>query len=436
MGVVGVQFLLDGVALGAEVMSAPYQVSWNTTLATNAAHALTAIARDAAGNRTTSAAISVTVSNVVGDTTPPSVSITAPANGATISAATTISAAASDNVGVVGVTFFADGVQILGEVMSAPYQVVWNTAAVPSGIHRLTASARDAAGNVANSAAVVVTVTGTPSVTPDTTPPVVAITAPAGGATVSGAVTISATATDNVAVAGVQFFVDGAPVGDEKTTAPYAASWDTTAYPSGSHTLTAVARDSSGNRATSAAITVTIAVTPPQPPPNPGPRSPFKGSPIQVPGRIEAEDFDNGGEGVAYHDTTLGNQGGTYRLNESVDIISPYPLGFAVTDFQTGEWLEYTINVTQSGVYRIEALISSIDNNGRFHIEIDRNDVTGVISVPNTGWWDNFRWIGKSEVNLTAGTHVLRVQVDAQYFNFDALALSLQRGGRDRVVRH
>jgi hypothetical protein len=63
VGVVGVQFLLDGVALGAEVTAAPYTVSWNTASATNGAHSLTARARDAAGNQTTSAAVGVTVSN-------------------------------------------------------------------------------------------------------------------------------------------------------------------------------------------------------------------------------------------------------------------------------------------------------------------------------------------------------------------------------------
>jgi hypothetical protein len=87
----------------------------------------------------------------------------------------------------------------------------------------------------------------------------VAITAPAGGATVSGAaVTVSATAGDNVGVVGVQFKLDGANLGAEDTTAPYAVTWDTTTVANGSHTLTAVARDAAGNTTTSAPVTVTV----------------------------------------------------------------------------------------------------------------------------------------------------------------------------------
>src|SRR5437867_3104812 len=99
----GVQFKLDGANLGAQDTAAPYSVSWNTTAVGNGSHTLTAVARDAAGNRTTSSAVSVTVSNA--DTTPPAVSITSPSSGATVSGTATVSASASDNVGVVGVQF-------------------------------------------------------------------------------------------------------------------------------------------------------------------------------------------------------------------------------------------------------------------------------------------------------------------------------------------
>src|SRR3989475_6163880 len=80
----------------------------------------------------------------------------------------------------------------------------------------------------------------------DTTPPMVSMTAPAAGSTVAGSVTVSANATDNVGVVGVQFQLDGANLGGEVTAAPYAVSWNTTLAPNGSHSLTAVARDASG----------------------------------------------------------------------------------------------------------------------------------------------------------------------------------------------
>ncbi|PYV40181.1 MAG: hypothetical protein DMG06_20985, partial [Acidobacteria bacterium] len=90
------------------------------------------------------------------------------------------------------------------------------------------------------------------------TPPSVSITAPANGATVSGTVTVSASASDNVGVVGVQFKLDGANLGNEDTTAPYNMSWNTTTTPNGSHTLTGVARDAAGNKRTSSTITLTV----------------------------------------------------------------------------------------------------------------------------------------------------------------------------------
>jgi len=94
---------------------------------------------------------------------------------------------------------------------------------------------------------------------PDTTPPAVSITAPAPGASVTGTVAVTAGATDNVGVAGVQFLVDGAPLGAEDPSAPYSASWNASGAAAGSHALTAVARDAAGNRTTSAPVSVTNA---------------------------------------------------------------------------------------------------------------------------------------------------------------------------------
>src|SRR6266581_100807 len=100
---------------------------------------------------------------------------------------------------------------------------------------------------------------------PDTTPPTVSITSPANGATVSGTINVTASASDNQGVAGVQFQLDGANLGAEDTTAPYSTSWNTTTASNGSHTLTAVARDTSGNRTTSNPVTVTVSNAPPPP---------------------------------------------------------------------------------------------------------------------------------------------------------------------------
>ncbi len=92
----------------------------------------------------------------------------------------------------------------------------------------------------------------------DTIAPSVSITAPASGATVSGTISVTAAASDNVNVVGVQFQVDGTNLGAEDTTAPYARLLDTTTLSNGTHFLTAIARDAAGNQATSAAVGVII----------------------------------------------------------------------------------------------------------------------------------------------------------------------------------
>src|SRR4030095_14891654 len=104
------------------------------------------------------------------------------------------------------------------------------------------------------------TSTGVPvTVNNDTTPPTVAITAPAASSTVTGTVTVTATASDNVGVAGVQFKLDGANLGAEVTgSSPYSVTWKTPASSNGAPTLTAVARDGANLPTPSAPVSVTV----------------------------------------------------------------------------------------------------------------------------------------------------------------------------------
>jgi hypothetical protein len=104
----------------------------------------------------------------------------------------------------------------------------------------------------------------------DTTRPTVRITSPASGATVSGTITVTADASDNVGVAGVQFKYNGIDFDAEDTSAPYTATANTNNVPDGTYSLTAVARDAAGNRATSDPVTVRVANTAPPPPPPAG----------------------------------------------------------------------------------------------------------------------------------------------------------------------
>jgi hypothetical protein len=254
VGVVGVQFKLDGALLGTEDLIGPYSVAWNTATAPNGSHTLTAVARDAAGNSTTSASVTVTVSNSGVDTTPPVVSITAPLDSTTISGPVSVSANATDNVGVVGVQFKIDGSN-LGPEQIFPFSFVWDSTTVANGAHLLTAVARDQAGNSTTSASVAIFVA---NISKDITPPTVSITAPANGATVFGLMAVTATASDDVGVVGVQFKLDGGILGNELTTAPYSVSWNTSTASNGPHTLTAVARDAAGHSTTSAGVAVTV----------------------------------------------------------------------------------------------------------------------------------------------------------------------------------
>src|SRR5207253_1078571 len=103
VGVTGVQFYVDGSAVGSVLTAAPYSYSWNTASLSNGTHTLPAQASDAAGTAATSAAVSVTVDNRA-----PTVSVTAPASGASVAGTVSVTASASDNVGVTGVQFYVD----------------------------------------------------------------------------------------------------------------------------------------------------------------------------------------------------------------------------------------------------------------------------------------------------------------------------------------
>jgi Concanavalin A-like lectin/glucanases superfamily/Bacterial Ig domain len=180
----------------------------------------------------------------------PTVSITAPGNSATVSGTITVTASASSNVGVASVQFQLDGANLGAAVTASPYSVSWNTTASLNGSHTLTAIATDVAGNKTTSAVVTVTVSNTL--------PTVSITAPSNNATVSGTLTVTASASSNPGVVSVQFQLDGVNLGAAVTASPYSVSWNTTASLNGTHTLTAIATSSAGNTITSTVVTVTV----------------------------------------------------------------------------------------------------------------------------------------------------------------------------------
>jgi len=139
------------------------------------------------------------------------------------------------------------------------------------------------------------------------------------------------------------------------------------------------------------------------------------GTPLALPGTIEVENFDNGGSGIAYNDTTSGNAGGKYRTSTDVDIETTsdtsgaYDIGWTAP----GEWLNYTVNVTTAGTYTIEARVAASGAGGTFHIEVNGVDKTGPMTIPNTGGWQTWTTISKSNVSLSAGAQIWRLVIDS-----------------------
>ncbi len=153
-------------------------------------------------------------------------------------------------------------------------------------------------------------------------------------------------------------------------------------------------------------------------PPSNGPSTPFGGTPVSVsssaPAVIEAENYDNGGEGVAYHDLDTGNTGGAYRLYEAVDVETTTDVGggYDVGYTQTGEWMRYGVNVKTPGVYHLDARVASDGVGGTFHVEVDGKDATGPLQIPDTLDYQNWQTIGVDGVTLTGGNHTLRYVMD------------------------
>ncbi|QOV91781.1 Kelch repeat-containing protein [Humisphaera borealis] len=162
-------------------------------------------------------------------------------------------------------------------------------------------------------------------------------------------------------------------------------------------------------------LTASPTVPPPPPPPPPAGQLPFGGAAWALPGKIEVENFDEGGEGIAYHDTDTTNVSGAYRASGvDVEAITDAGPGYAVGHASVGEWLEYTVNVATSGTYDVSVRASAdAGYGGTFHIEVDGANVTGAMALSPTGGWQTYATIIKTGVALTAGSHVVRIAFDA-----------------------
>jgi beta-glucanase (GH16 family) len=212
----------------------------------------------------------------------------------------------------------------------------------------------------------------------------------------------------NGSISKVDFYQDAVKIG-ETFVSPYQISWNNVL--AGNYRITAVAYSNNGSNTTSGIINVNIgsnAVT-----------SPYGGTPAPVPGTIEAENFDLGGQNNAYYDSDTPNDGGQYRLSEGVDIETCTDVGggYDVGWTANNEWMKYTIAVKDSGTYQISARVSSNSTTGSMHFEIDGNDVTGTINVPNTGGWQTWSSVLSKNFILTSGIHQIKFFINTSGFN-------------------
>jgi hypothetical protein len=148
--------------------------------------------------------------------------------------------------------------------------------------------------------------------------------------------------------------------------------------------------------------------------PPPASSTPYSGTAISLPGTIEAENYDKGGEGVAYHDTTSGNSGSVYRA-DGVDIkkTSDTSGSYNVKSVRAGEWLAYSVNVATAGSYTVNFRVASQGSGGTVHLTLDGTNITGAVALPDTGGWDTWKTVSKTGVTLSAGAHILKLVADA-----------------------
>ena len=200
------------------------------------------------------------------------------------------------------------------------------------------------------------------------------------------------------------------------TAAPYEYTYKPTS--TGSYEFTAVAVDSEGKESSIASYVLKVN----------NKRTPFKT--VNIPGIIEAEDFDKGGEGFTFHDSDEEKEGdgASYRSDGGIDVVTGnggYALGYTTSD----EWMEYTVNVTEAGTYAYKATVSSGNNSSAFSFSLSDGDkLTELarISVPQTGDnnWDTYRVVeGKLSKELAAGKQTFRITITGAYCNIDKIEL-------------
>ena len=195
-------------------------------------------------------------------------------------------------------------------------------------------------------------------------------------------------------------------------------NWTTVSVPvslgAGQQQITLVF-DSPGFNISAIAVAGASSVTPP-------PTGPFGGVPAPVPGTIQAANFDEGGQGVSYGDTTPGNAGGAYRQTD-VDIEPSAAGGYDVGWIAAGEWMNYTITVQTAGTYNVSLRVASAATGGAMHVGFNGpSNVWQQVSVPVTGGWQAWTTVTMRAL-LGAGRQQLTIYADTAGFNLASIAI-------------
>ena len=154
---------------------------------------------------------------------------------------------------------------------------------------------------------------------------------------------------------------------------------------------------------------------------------PYGSTPHPVPGTVQAEDYDLGGEGVAYHDNSNGNAGNQYRTTENVDLeaCNEDEDGYNTAYVANGEWLEYTLDVAQTGIYTVLLRVATPNANRRAHLDIDGAAIAANIAIPTTGGYQNWQTVTLPNISLSSGIRILRMTMDADNFNVNFIQFNL-----------
>ncbi len=156
--------------------------------------------------------------------------------------------------------------------------------------------------------------------------------------------------------------------------------------------------------------------------------TPFGGTPARLPGRVEAENFDDGGNGFAYYDQDVQNQAGGSWRNQSVDVGGVIPDGTrAVGWIGRDEWLTYTVRVAREVKGTLAFRVGSIYGDRSFEVQLNDTPI-GNVTVPNTGSWDAYRTVELPNVTLPAGTHQIRVIANRESWNFNWFEFKVVKG--------